>query len=97
MPDDPNKSTDLADKQYKTLIVRLLVDISQGQLQLGHLVDLNENSVGKFRRLDELPSLITHWLESRIHKQKSSNPTNPLPDSQHANDSNFEPMERWFG
>ena len=90
MPDDPNISTNLIDKQYKTLIVRLLVDIRQGQLQLGHLVDLNENSVGRFRQLGELPSLIARWLESWIHEQKSSNPISPLPDSWHVKSFNFE-------
>ncbi len=58
----------LTEKQYLTLIVRLLID-HQGKLQYGTLVDVNNEIVGHFRQLDELPDLIARWLESLNHKQ----------------------------
>jgi hypothetical protein len=64
---DGTKGTGLVEKRYLTLVVRLLVD-GRGDIQQGVLVDLYEEPVGQFRRLEELPGLVTHWLETRISK-----------------------------
>ena len=68
MPDG-GTATRLVKKQYLTLVIRLLVD-GQGDLQQGVLVDLHEEMVGQFRQLEQLPDLITHYLENRIDQEK---------------------------
>jgi hypothetical protein len=63
LPDDA-ESTKLVDSHYFTLVVRLLV-AKQGELRRGILVALDEQPVGSFRRLDEIPGLIRAWLSSK--------------------------------
>jgi hypothetical protein len=67
LPDD-GTATRLIEKRYLTLVIRLLVD-GRDKVQQGVLVDVHEKSVGKFRQLEELPDLITRWLETRGNQQ----------------------------
>jgi hypothetical protein len=65
---DDARDTRLVDKRYLTLVIRLLVD-GQGHVQHGALVGLHEETVGQFRQLEDLPDLVTHWLQTQIHQQ----------------------------
>lgn len=64
MPDDA-ENNNLGDKRYVTLVVRLLVN-KEGIVDHGSLVDLNEDLVGRFRRLEEITDVIYHWLHTQI-------------------------------
>jgi hypothetical protein len=61
--------TELGNKRYLTLVIRLLVD-TQGQIQQGTAVDLSGQSVSQFRQLDELPILIADWVAAWVQEQK---------------------------
>jgi hypothetical protein len=66
LPDDDDAASNLSDKQYVTLIIRLLVD-RHGRVQQVALIDLNRQTLGQFQQLDELPSLIMAWLKTSTH------------------------------
>ncbi|HMQ53514.1 MAG TPA: hypothetical protein PKE64_18725 [Anaerolineae bacterium] len=70
MPDDDAPSN-LSDKQYIALLIRLLVD-RRGRIQHGALLDLNRRTIAQFRQLDELPALITAWLQTLARPPDSS-------------------------
>lgn len=51
----------LADKRYRAVVIRLLVDPCS-QVQQGEVINLNGQRIGYFRQLVELPPLLTAWL-----------------------------------
>ncbi|MEM7034752.1 MAG: hypothetical protein AAF629_34750 [Chloroflexota bacterium] len=59
----------LSEKQYTTLVIRLLID-RDGEVE-GTVVDLEETTVGRFQQLESLPALIQEWLD-QISQNKSS-------------------------
>jgi len=71
---DSSNSTELANKRYLTLIVRLLADNS-GKLQFGTMIDIDGKVVGRFRKLSELVGLISPWLETNAPNHNSTQST----------------------
>ncbi len=71
---DNSNTTDITNKRYLTLIVRLLVD-NKGKLQFGTLIDLNGKVVGRFRKLSETVGLISSWLKTKAPNHNSSEST----------------------
>ncbi|NJN81277.1 MAG: hypothetical protein HC802_02630 [Caldilineaceae bacterium] len=60
MASDP-ELTDLLSNRHACLVLRLNLD-RNGQIQRGIVIDANENPVGQFRHVDELPALLSRWL-----------------------------------
>jgi hypothetical protein len=58
---------ELGQKQYVTLIIRLLID-PQGGIQ-GTLVDLNEDPIAQFQRLDGLPDIIRKKVADLLEEE----------------------------
>lgn len=62
---------DLTDKRYLVVVIRLLVD-HHGKVERGVLIDAGGETIGQFQQLDNLPHLITYWLESWSRQQSST-------------------------
>lgn len=61
--------TQVADKRYLTLVLRLLVD-AQGQVQQGVVVDVYGQQVGHFQQVGHLPTIVAGWLAAWLQGQK---------------------------
>ncbi|MEZ4731485.1 MAG: hypothetical protein R3E79_30575 [Caldilineaceae bacterium] len=59
----------LADKRYRAVVIRLLVDPC-GHVQQGEVIDLNGQGIGYFRQLMDLPQLIAGWLTSPVRGEE---------------------------
>lgn len=59
--------TQLSDKHYGTVVIRLLFDV-QGHVEQGEVVDLNGRRVGHFRQLVDLPPIIARWLAAQAQR-----------------------------
>lgn len=56
----------LSDKEYVTVVVRLLVD-QTGAIRQGTVIDLDERPIGQFRQPCELTNLLVAWLSKQPH------------------------------
>lgn len=62
MPDDP-ATKELLDQRY-VLVVLCLVVNEEGEMQYGEALTPAGDLLAKFRHLNDLPALLTTWLES---------------------------------
>jgi hypothetical protein len=51
----------LSDKEYVTVVVRLLVD-QRGAIWQGTVIDIYERPIGQFHQACDLPRVIVAWL-----------------------------------